>query len=218
VVEEGVKMSGCIAIVVAAGRGNRFGGEVPKQYLFVGGETVMRRSLHAFAVHDAVDAVRPVIHMDDRDLFDQTAVGMELLEPVAGGATRQDSVRLGLESLAELNPDRVLIHDAARAFVGPDVISRVVTALATSPGAIPALPVTDTLKRGAGGQIGETVVRDGLFRAQTPQGFRFQEILAAHRVCAAQELTDDAAVAERAGLAVALVEGSEDNIKLTTNN
>ena len=211
-------MSGCIALVVAAGRGSRFGSETPKQYLELAGEPVLRRTLKAFAGHQLVSAVRPVINMADRGLFEAAAAGLGVLDPVAGGASRQDSVRLGLESLTGLNPDKVLIHDAARAFVSGEVISRVIAALDEAPGAIPALPVTDTLKRGRkDGRIGETVSRDGLWRAQTPQGFRFQGILDAHR--AARQgagLTDDAAVAEKAGLAVALVAGAEDNIKITT--
>ncbi len=209
-------MSGCIALVVAAGRGSRFGSETPKQYLELAGEAVLRRALKAFAGHQLISAVRPVINMDDRDMFEAAAVGLDILDPVAGGACRQDSVRLGLESLTGLDPDKVLIHDAARALVGGEVISRVIAALDDAPGAIPALPVTDTLKRGRNGQIGETVSRDGLWRAQTPQGFRFKAILDAHRAAVGAELTDDAAVAEKAGLAVALVAGSEDNIKITT--
>ncbi len=210
-------MSGCIAMVVAAGRGSRFGSEMPKQYLELAGEPMLRRTLGVFAAHQQVSAVRPVINMDDRGLFEAATVGLDVLDPVAGGPTRQDSVRLGLESLAGLNPDKVLIHDAARAFVGGGVISRVIAALDDAPGAIPALPVTDTLKRRRNnGRIGETVPRNGLWRAQTPQGFRFRDILDAHLAVQGAGLTDDAAVAERAGLAVAMVEGSEDNIKITT--
>jgi 2-C-methyl-D-erythritol 4-phosphate cytidylyltransferase/2-C-methyl-D-erythritol 2,4-cyclodiphosphate synthase len=209
-------MSGCIALVVAAGRGSRFGSETPKQYLDLAGEPVLRRALKVFAGHRLVSAVRPVINMDDRDLFEAAALGLDILEPTGGGATRQESARLGLESLTGLNPDKVLIHDAARAFVGGGVISRVIAALEDAPGAIPVLPVTDTLKRGLNGQVGETVSRDGLWRAQTPQGFRFQGILDAHRAAVGGGFTDDAAVAEKVGLAVALVAGSEDNIKITT--
>jgi 2-C-methyl-D-erythritol 4-phosphate cytidylyltransferase/2-C-methyl-D-erythritol 2,4-cyclodiphosphate synthase len=127
-------------------------------------------------------------------------------------------VRLGLECLASHAPRTVLIHDGARPFVADAVIDRVLDALDSSAGAIAALPVTDTLKRGANGLIDGTVARAGLWRAQTPQGFRFAEILAAHRKFAGQELTDDAAVAERAGLPVALVEGTPENIKVTTQD
>jgi 2-C-methyl-D-erythritol 4-phosphate cytidylyltransferase/2-C-methyl-D-erythritol 2,4-cyclodiphosphate synthase len=137
--------------------------------------------------------------------------GLDILDPVTGGATRQDSSRLGLESLAEMAPDRVLIHDAARPFIDAATISRVLEALDANAAALPAIPVTDTLKRATGG----TVDRDGLWRAQTPQGFRYDNIMRAHREGAGAGLTDDAAVAENAGLEIALVMGNEDNMKVT---
>jgi 2-C-methyl-D-erythritol 4-phosphate cytidylyltransferase / 2-C-methyl-D-erythritol 2,4-cyclodiphosphate synthase len=211
-------MPGCIALVVAAGRGQRFGGGMPKQYRLLGGEPVLRHSLRAFAAHAGVDAVRAVIHPDDRDLYDRAAAGLDLLTPVHGGETRQDSVRLGLESLSTAAPDRVLIHDAARPFIDEGIIARAIGALDSFEGALPAVPVSDTLKRGEDGRVAATVERAGLWRAQTPQGFRYAAILAAHGHFAGQELTDDAAVAERAGLAVALVEGTEENFKVTTND
>jgi 2-C-methyl-D-erythritol 4-phosphate cytidylyltransferase/2-C-methyl-D-erythritol 2,4-cyclodiphosphate synthase len=136
---------------------------------------------------------------------------------VAGGATRQASVRAGLEALAaaEPAPDIVFVHDAARPVVPPGVIEALTAALVESPGAIPAVPVADTLKRAEAGRISATVPREGLFRAQTPQAFRFPVLLALHRAHAGNAATDDAALLEAAGLAVALVAGSEDNIKLT---
>jgi 2-C-methyl-D-erythritol 4-phosphate cytidylyltransferase/2-C-methyl-D-erythritol 2,4-cyclodiphosphate synthase len=203
-------------LVVAAGRGHRLGGALPKQYLPLAGRPVLRHSLEVFAQHPAVDAVRVVIHPDDLDLYQAAARGLDLLSPVDGGATRQDSVRLGLESLSALRPRRVLIHDAARPFADAALVQRMVSALDEGPGAIPALPVADTLKRGAEGVILETVDRHALWRAQTPQAFRYDEILAAHRAAAGRELTDDAAVAEAAGLSVALVPGAEENFKVTT--
>ena len=211
-------MTGCIALIVAAGRGSRAGGGVPKQYRDLAGRPVLRHTISMFAGHPRIDAVRVVIHPDDRALYEQAAAGFELLPPTPGGATRQESVRLGLESLAELRPDRVLIHDGARPFVDVAIIDRTLDALAVSPGAIPALPVTDTLKRAAGpnAPIAATVDRGGLWRAQTPQGFQFGKILAAHRAASGADLPDDAAVAERAGLAVAVVLGSEGNYKITT--
>ncbi|CCG08581.1 bifunctional 2-C-methyl-D-erythritol 4-phosphate cytidylyltransferase/2-C-methyl-D-erythritol 2,4-cyclodiphosphate synthase [Pararhodospirillum photometricum] len=205
------------ALIVAAGRGKRFGGELPKQYLPLGGRPVLRHSLARFAAHPDVALVRAVIHPDDRDLYDAAAHGLTtLLEPVPGGAERQDSVRLGLESLVEAAPDVVLIHDGARPLIDGALIDRVIAALGEQPGAIPALPVADTLKRGNGRLIGETVERANLWRAQTPQGFRFPDLLAAHRAAAGRTLTDDAAVLEAAGASVALVEGAEDNVKITT--
>jgi 2-C-methyl-D-erythritol 4-phosphate cytidylyltransferase / 2-C-methyl-D-erythritol 2,4-cyclodiphosphate synthase len=212
-------MSRCIALVVAAGRGSRFGPGAPKQYRLLVGKPILRRTLAAFVAHPSIDAVRAVIHADDHALYQQAVGTMLLLPPVEGGATRQDSVRMGLESLADEAPTSVLIHDAARPFVPPVVVDRVIAALRQWDGAIPALPVVDTLKRSgdAGDQrIVGTVDRGGLWRAQTPQGFHFAAILDAHRRCAGLALTDDAAVAEHVGLRVALVAGDEDNLKVTT--
>ena len=209
-------MARVVALVVAAGRGNRFGGELPKQWQLLDGRPILRHSLGAFAAHPDIAEVRAVIHSDDRDRYDSAAAGLRLNAPIIGGATRQDSVRLGLEALANDPPDMVLIHDGARPFVDAGLIGRVLKALKTDQGAIPALPVHDTLKRGEDGKITATVTRDGLFRAQTPQGFHFPAILAAHRSAAGRELTDDAALFEAAGLPVVLVEGAEDNVKITT--
>jgi len=209
-------MGGTVVLVVAAGRGRRFGGDLPKQYHDLAGRMVLRHTLAAFATNPEIDAVRAVIHPDDRQLYDIAASGLALLEPVSGGASRQDSVRLGLESLAALAPERVLIHDAARPFIDAGTIGRVVAALASHSAALPVVPVADTLKRGLDGFVSDTISRESLFRAQTPQGFRYADILAAHKAVIGEELTDDAAVAERAGLAVALVAGAEDNVKITT--
>ncbi|NQV84828.1 MAG: bifunctional 2-C-methyl-D-erythritol 4-phosphate cytidylyltransferase/2-C-methyl-D-erythritol 2,4-cyclodiphosphate synthase [Rhodospirillales bacterium] len=208
-------MNATVALVVGAGEGQRFGGEVPKQYRRLAGHAILRRSLMAFLDHPEVTMVQAVIHPDHHDLYQDAVRGLSLPAPVNGGATRQASVALGLEHLSGNPPTRVLVHDAARPLVDHGVISRVLAALETSPGAIPALAVADTLKRGGGGLIETTVERAGLWRAQTPQGFRFDNILAAHRQATGQELTDDAAVAERAGLVVAMVEGAEDNFKVT---
>ena len=205
------------ALVVAAGRGTRFGGDIPKQYLSLAGQPVLRHSLLAFRNHPRIGAVRAVIHADDRQRYGEAAAGIDLLPVVLGGASRQASVRAGLESLAEQAPRLVLIHDGARPCIAAELIDRVIDALAAAPGAIAAVPVADTLKRGHDGHIAGTVERAGLWRAQTPQGFRYAEILAAHRAAADLALTDDAAVAERAGLAVALVPGSEENLKITSS-
>ncbi len=209
-------MGDCYALIVAAGRGRRFGGPLPKQYRALAGEAILRRTARAFARHAEIKGVRVVIHPDDRDLYDPAAEGLGLMEPAPGGATRQESVRLGLESLEGLAPSKVLIHDGARPFPSSETISRVIAALDDAPGAIPALPVVDTLKRGADGAVADTVDRSGLWRAQTPQGFRFDDIMEAHRRFEGRELTDDAAVAEQAGLGVALVAGNEENVKVTT--
>ena len=208
------------AIIVAAGRGARAGAGGPKQYRPLAGKAVLARTAAAFLDHGEIDAVRIIIHRDDRDLYDEAMAGhlshTKLLEPVFGGAERQDSVRLGLESIEGDKPANVLIHDAARPFIDDDTISRVNDALSKSGGAIAALPVFDTIKRSAeSGKIETTVPRDSLWRAQTPQGFQFAKILAAHRLAEGQQLTDDAAVAEAAGIEVALVSGSPDNMKIT---
>ena len=208
-----------VALIVAAGRGHRAGGGFPKQYRLLAGQSLLRRSCTAFMNHPRVDAVGAVIHPDDAEIYAESTVGLELLPPVHGGATRQDSCRNGLESLVGLAPERVLIHDAARPFVNEATIDRVLDALASAPAAIAAVPVTDTLKKaGNNARVTGTVKREGLWRAQTPQGFRYAEILAAHRKLAAQSLTDDAAVAEAAGLAVVLAPGSEDNFKVTAED
>jgi 2-C-methyl-D-erythritol 4-phosphate cytidylyltransferase/2-C-methyl-D-erythritol 2,4-cyclodiphosphate synthase len=203
------------ALIVAAGRGHRLGGAVPKQFLPLAGEPMLRRTAGVFVDHPEVAGVVVVIHPDDRELYDAATGGLSLLEPIAGGTERQDSVRNGLEALAAHAPDRVLIHDAARPLVATEDISGCIAALNQNDGAILAVPVRDTLKRG-NEHIAETVGREGLWRAQTPQAFRFPAILAAHRAAAGKALTDDAAVAEHAGLSVALVTGKEDNLKVTT--
>jgi len=209
-------MAKTVVLVVAAGRGRRFGGDLPKQYHDLAGRMVLRHTLAAFATNPEISAVRAVIHPDDRQLYDMAAAGLNLLEPVHGGATRQDSVRLGLDSLKDLGPAKVLIHDGARPFIDHGTVGRVIRALDHHPGALPVVPVADTLKRGQDGFVADTVDRSNLFRAQTPQGFRYAEIVAAHHAVIGNELTDDAAVAERAGLAVELVAGAEDNVKITT--
>lgn len=211
-----------IAIIVAAGRGARAGAGGPKQYRRLAGETVLARTARAFLDHPMIDAVRVIIHADDDDLYAEAMASLldrsKLLSPVHGGKERQDSVRLGLESLEKDAPDLVLIHDAARPFVDAATIARVFDGARTHGGAIAALPVFDTLKksaRGASAVIETTVPRDALWRAQTPQGFLFGPILKAHRAAAGEALTDDAAVAERAGMPVSLVSGSPDNMKIT---
>ena len=209
-------MTACIALVVAAGRGTRLDGALPKQYLALGGRPLLRHAIDALRFHRGVAQLRIVYQPDDQALYDAATVGLDLLTPVVGGATRQESVRLGLESLAPLAPDRVLIHDAARPFVEAEIIDQVLAALDGAPGAIPAVKLSDTVKRGADGMVAETVDRSALWRAQTPQGFHYGAILAAHRAAAGRDLPDDAAVAEAAGLTVRLVAGSEANFKVTT--
>jgi 2-C-methyl-D-erythritol 4-phosphate cytidylyltransferase/2-C-methyl-D-erythritol 2,4-cyclodiphosphate synthase len=206
-----------VALIVAAGRGERLGGATPKQYRLLAGKPVLRHCLDRFAGHPRIDAVRVVLQPEHRTLYENAVRGLTLLDPVTGGGTRQQSVRHGLESLVQQAPRRVLIHDAARPLVDAETIDRLLAALDTGVAAIAASPVADTLKRaGADGHVAATVDRAGLWRAQTPQAFHFDAILAAHRCAAGEDMTDDAAVAEAAGLSVALVAGSEDNLKITT--
>lgn len=208
-------MSSCVALIVASGRGLRFGGPRPKQYEDLCGRPVLRHSLERFARHPGIDAVRAVIHEDDGDAYAQASRGLALLEPVPGGATRQESVRRGLASLAADPPAQVLIHDGVRPLVSAGVVDRVLGALRHAPGALPVLAVADTLKRADGGRVTATVDRAGLWRAQTPQGFHYRAILSAHRAAAGAALSDDAAVATAAGLEVITVPGDEDNLKVT---
>jgi 2-C-methyl-D-erythritol 4-phosphate cytidylyltransferase / 2-C-methyl-D-erythritol 2,4-cyclodiphosphate synthase len=204
------------ALIVAGGRGARFGGPLPKQYRELGGTTVLRHAVTAFAAHPRITGVLVAIRPEDQALFDRTMAGLSVMSPVPGGAERQDSVRLGLEALAEHKPDRVLIHDGARPFPDAAMIGRVIDGLDQAPAAIPALPLGDTIKRAENGLIRETVDRSQLWRAQTPQGFHFNAILEAHRQMAGRVLTDDAAVAEAVGIAPLIVAGSEENLKVTT--
>jgi 2-C-methyl-D-erythritol 4-phosphate cytidylyltransferase/2-C-methyl-D-erythritol 2,4-cyclodiphosphate synthase len=209
-------MASVFALVVAAGQGTRFGGSVPKQYLPLGGACVLRHALAAFAGHRRIGGVLTAIRPEDRGRFDRATAGLDVLPPVAGGETRQDSVRLGLEALARQRPDRVLIHDGARPFPDSGLIDRVIDGLDRAAAAIPCLPVSDTVKRVEDGVIRGTVDRTLLWRAQTPQGFRFNAILAAHRGAAGSASTDDSAIAEAAGLAPLQVGGSDANLKITT--
>jgi 2-C-methyl-D-erythritol 4-phosphate cytidylyltransferase / 2-C-methyl-D-erythritol 2,4-cyclodiphosphate synthase len=210
-------MPAVYALVVAAGRGSRFGGSLPKQYLALGGATVLGHAVASLAAHPRITDVLVTIRLEDRASFDHAVANIRVLPPVPGGVTRQDSVRLGLEALAAYSPDRVLIHDGARPFPDPALVDRIVDALDQAVAAIPCLPLRDTIKRAEGNRIRETIDRSALWRAQTPQGFHFDAILAAHRAAAGRDLTDDAAVAEAAGMVPLLVEGLEDNLKVTTS-
>jgi 2-C-methyl-D-erythritol 4-phosphate cytidylyltransferase len=205
-------------LIVAAGRGHRLGGEIPKQFIPIGGVCSLRRVVDAFLALDAIGLLRVVIHPDDEVLCEQALLGIDderLLAPVHGGNTRAQSVRLGLESFCDSSPGKVLIHDAARPFIPANVIEAVLAALDEVEGAFAALPVVDALWSAEGNNAVAPVSREGLWRAQTPQGFRFASILQAHRDHAG-EAHDDVAVARAAGMSVRIVEGAEANFKITT--
>ncbi len=208
------------AIIVAAGRGLRAGSGGPKQYRSIGGRTVISRALQPFCRHPSIFAVQPVLNPDDAAMFEAAVGDLHYRTPVGGGATRQASVHAGLEALAGEAPDLVLIHDAARPFVTEAVISRAIDAAQVTGAAVPAIAVTDTIKLvDQMGHVEATPERARLRIAQTPQSFRFDAILDAHRSAARigrDDFTDDAALAEWAGLTVATFEGDPANMKLTT--
>ena len=206
-------------LVVAAGRGHRLGGEIPKQFIALGGVSSLRRAVDTFLALKTIDLLRVVIHPDDESLCEQALTGIDdqrLLAPVPGGSTRAQSVRLGLESFCETGTGKILIHDAARPFVPVQVIEAVLGALDEVEGAFAALPVVDALWGVDGNHAIAPVSREGLWRAQTPQGFHFDRILKAHRGCGG-EAHDDVAVARSAGMNVRIVEGAEANFKITTS-
>lgn len=208
-------------VIVAAGRGERAGSAGgPKQYRKIGGKAVIAWTIDAFLGHPSIGPIVVAIHPEDQELF--AAATGELAKrviTVEGGATRQDSVRLGLVALREADPTRVLIHDAARPFVDAGLIDRVIAAIDDRQAALPILPVAETLKRAdADGLVTGTVARDNLHFAQTPQGFPFWPIHAAHlkaHRAGKINFTDDAAIAEWTKMPVKIVPGSPDNVKLT---
>ncbi len=214
-------MNGVVAaIVVAAGRGFRAGGDGPKQYREIGGEPVIRSSLKGLAGHPGIAMVQPVIHPDDGALFQAAAAGLDVLAPVFGGATRQASVRAGLEALRHRGPDLVLVHDAARPFASAALIGRGIAAARACGAAIPALAIADTVKTvDPSGVVTGTIDRAQLRLVQTPQAFAFATLLAAHQRAQAagrEDFSDDAALAEWAGIKVSTFEGEAANAKLTT--
>ena len=210
------------AVIVAEGRGERAGQpeQGPKQYRLIGGTPVIRRTLENFLAHPAISQVAVAIHADDGELFAQ-AVGdlAGQVITVPGGVTRQESTFLALQALGDKGLDAVLIHDGVRPFADSSLIDRVIAGLEGGDGSLPALGVSDTLKQAGDDRIvAGTVSRHGLYAAQTPQGFAFDAILAAHQnahQAGRSDFTDDAAIAEWAGIAVKIAEGSPDNVKLT---
>lgn len=213
-------MAHVAAVVVAAGQGVRAGGDLPKQFRRIAGETLLEHALSAFVEMPTVAFVQPVIRIADLALVRQLTSGMNVLEPVAGGSTRQASVLAGLEALASRSPDIVLVHDAARPFASAQLISRAIRAAEMTGAAIPSLPATDTVKRvDKDGQVEATLDRSSIHLVQTPQAFAFPALLAAHRRAATErrdDFTDDAALAEWAGMKVSVFAGESGNVKFTT--
>ena len=214
-------MAQIAAVVVAAGRGVRAGGDMPKQFRRIGGETVLRRTLSMLVDVPNLNLLQPVIRAEDRALFQEAtaAIAAKMLPAVPGGATRQASVRAGLEALEPHAPDIVLIHDAARPFASVALTERAIAASQLTGAAIHGIAGTDTIKTvDAQGLVGETLDRGTLRAIQTPQAFAFKPLLAAHRRAALEgrdDFTDDAALAEWAGMKVAVFEGEPGNIKIT---
>lgn len=203
------------ALIVAAGKGMRAGAGLPKQYRHVAGIPLLRHAIQHLLAHPAIDGVRVIINPDDRALYDAATAGLDLPPPVSGGASRQASARAGLEALAADPPAFVLIHDAARAFVPLAMLDALFTALAdpANDGAVPALPVVDSLRRGSGHFSG-SVDREGLWRVQTPQAFRYAALRDAHST-AMGGATDELGIALAAGLRVAITAGDERAFKIT---
>jgi 2-C-methyl-D-erythritol 4-phosphate cytidylyltransferase/2-C-methyl-D-erythritol 2,4-cyclodiphosphate synthase len=211
------------ALIVAAGRGQRLSGPIPKQYRLLDGSPIIRHTVAAFRRNQAISGVQVVIHPNDIDLYQRATEGLNLPPPLIGGNSRQESVRLGLEGLAREAPETIIIHDGVRPFVEQETIGAVIDALDRTPCAIAGVPLADTLKFCGEDKVLKTVERTNLWRAQTPQAFRFRDILAAHRRVylanpLAQDFTDDAAIAEAVGLEIEMVRGTEDNFKITTEH
>ena len=216
-----------LAIIVAAGRGSRLNDtaesdSLPKQYKMLDGACVLEKSIEAFSSHPHIDRVLVVIHRDDRATYDGLVSKRDkLLPPVVGGASRQQSVHLGLQAAKELGfESEVLIHDAARPFVDADTIDSILEEVEPQTGAIPAHPLADTLKLATNElAIDKTIARENLYCAQTPQGFMLPDILSVHEKAASEDdagFTDDASMFEAASMAVKIITAPNSNFKITT--
>jgi 2-C-methyl-D-erythritol 4-phosphate cytidylyltransferase/2-C-methyl-D-erythritol 2,4-cyclodiphosphate synthase len=210
-------MSRIAALIVAGGSGSRLGDGLPKQYRPVAGVPMLRRSIETFLACPPITSVQVVIGADHLAAYDQATAGLLLPDAEIGGDTRQESVRTGLEALSDDPPDFILIHDAARPLVSTMLIEAVAAALRNGAQAVlPLLPIPDSLRRMQDGHVASSLPREGVCRAQTPQGFAFAAIRHAHERFAGSNATDDISLAERAGLAIAPVAGEEINFKITT--
>jgi len=207
------------AVIVAGGSGLRAGGEKPKQYQMIGGKPVIWWTCRAFLDHPGIDHVQAVIGEGHEAMFAEAVKGLDLPLPVIGGSTRQESCRIGVAAVARVSPAKILIHDAARPFVSADLIGSVIGWLDRFPAVVPGMAVAETLKFAPGGIVSRTVDRSSIWTAQTPQGFAYDQIRAAYDKAETertQGLTDDASVAEHAGIAISMIPGRHENRKLTT--
>ncbi len=206
------------AIIVAAGRGHRLGGEIPKQYLKIGNVSVLRLTVEAFMKNPNIDHIQIIIHPDDIELYNDAVGDLNLPTPVNGGDNRQQSVLNGLEALGELSPEYVFIHDAARPFISQNLMNQLAIEVEKSGAVIPAIKMTDTVKYMAADHIDSTLDRGLLYAAQTPQAFRYKPIFMAHRRFENEQMTDDSMIAEKSGLKVRIIPGDKENFKITTED
>jgi len=207
-----------IAIIVAGGKGERLNAQIPKQYLEIKGKTLLRRTIDNFFA-SGIDNIQIVIGENDQKLYQNATKGLNLLPPVIGGVTRQESVLNGLKAIKPQNPDYVLIHDAARIFADEKIINNVINELENgAKGIIPAVKISDTIKQSTNKLIDKTIDRSNLYSAQTPQGFDYQTIFELHKKHKNEEFTDDAALFEAENIAVKISEGNSNNFKITTND
>lgn len=209
------QLDSTIALIVAAGAGERVGGAVPKQYFKFEGKTLLERTVEVFLSHPRISGVRVVIARSHHPTYKKALFGKTLFPPVIGGENRQESVRRGLQALKHANPARVLVHDAARPLVTHALIDRMIDALAAHKAAIPAIPVADTLRYMSNDES-KTITREQLYAVQTPQAFHYEALLAAHEQLAGLGLTDDAALFEKLGKQMTRVDGEANNFKITT--
>ncbi|MEQ1788915.1 MAG: bifunctional 2-C-methyl-D-erythritol 4-phosphate cytidylyltransferase/2-C-methyl-D-erythritol 2,4-cyclodiphosphate synthase [Rickettsiales bacterium] len=204
-----------IALIVAAGRSERMGGGIPKPYIHLGEESILRRTIKIFLSHPDIDGVRVVISREHHHYYRNAVEDLMLIPCVIGGNSRQESVRLGIESLAHHQPERVLVHDAARPFVSKQLISCIINALDSHKAVVPVLAINDTIKRLENNIVTDTIARENIVRVQTPQGFDYKSLLLAHDEAKGKNLTDDAAVCELANIPVFTVQGENENFKIT---
>ncbi len=204
------------ALIMAAGSGARLGSDTPKQYLEIGGSSVLRQSIEAFLSHKEIDLVQIVILPTNKKLYQQATIGLALPAPISGDKNnRQESVRKGLEALKKSLPNLVLIHDAARPFIDTRTISSVIKGLKKNRAVIPVIKIKDTIKQTSKNTVSKTIDRSQLVQVQTPQGFDFKTIFNLHKKYKGSDFTDDASLAEKEGIKVITVAGQEDNFKIT---